>query len=96
MNKRLLSQSLLWQLMKGSAVQLILVVLLAGVAWANDSNAQQILDRRVTIKLPEQPIRTVLQQLGKKANVRFTYGSALFLNGIGDGEGLQQFVEHLR
>ena len=78
MKKRPLSQSFLWQLMKGSAVQLLFAIMLAGIAWANPTEAQQLLDRQVTIQLPEQSLRTVLQQLGKNANVRFTYGSALF------------------
>lgn len=59
--------------MKGTAIQLLLAIVLAGVTWATDTNAQQILDRRVTIQLPEQSIRAALQQLGKNVNVRFTY-----------------------
>ena len=78
MNKRHLSLSLLWQLMKGTAVQLLFIIVLAGAASATNTNAQQVLDRRVTIQMPEQSIRTVLQQLGRTAEVRFTYGSALF------------------
>lgn len=56
----------------------MITLTLAGMALGNPSDAQQLLNRRVTIQIDEQPIRVVLQQLGKTANVRFTYGSALF------------------
>jgi TonB-linked SusC/RagA family outer membrane protein len=64
--------------MRETAVQMVIAMVLAGAVSAHDSRAQQVLNRRVTIHLADQPIRAVLQQLGKTADVRFTYGSALF------------------
>ncbi|GAB3896017.1 TonB-dependent receptor [Larkinella knui] len=69
--------SLLRSFMKLTFYQLLLAALFTGLAFARPVEAQRIMDQRITIQATNQPMKTVLSQLGKEADVRFAYRSAL-------------------
>ena len=63
--------------MRRTVYQLFIALVFVGVSQAHDAHAQELLNRRVTLQLTNLPIKTVLAQLSKQTNVRFTYSSAL-------------------
>jgi len=69
--------SLLRSLMKFTVYQLILAAILAGLATARSVEAQQVMDSRITLRADNMTMKTVLNQLGHQADVRFAYRSAL-------------------
>ncbi|GAB3968682.1 TonB-dependent receptor [Spirosoma terrae] len=69
--------SLLYRFMKFTVYQLILASLIAGLAIARPVEAQKISEQRVSLQATNQTARTILNQLGRQANVRFAYRSAL-------------------
>ncbi|CAN5520333.1 TonB-dependent receptor [soil metagenome] len=69
--------SLLCSLMKFTVYQLLLAAIIAGLATARPVEAQQVMDQRVTLRADNLTIKSLLNQLGKQADVRFAYRSAL-------------------
>ncbi|MBD2753036.1 TonB-dependent receptor [Spirosoma validum] len=69
--------SLLRSLMKFTVYQLLLAALIAGLATARPVEAQQVMDQRVTLRAENMTMKAVLHQLGRQADVRFAYRSAL-------------------
>jgi len=64
-------------LMRISGIQFFLVMLFSGVAWANVTEAQQILDRQVSVQAENQHFKSVLADLEAQAHVKFVYSSSL-------------------
>ncbi|RAK01929.1 TonB-linked SusC/RagA family outer membrane protein [Larkinella arboricola] len=69
--------SLLRSFMKLTFYQLLLAAVFTGLALARPVEAQRIMDQRVTIQVTNQPVRAVLNQLGKQTDVRFAFRSSL-------------------
>jgi iron complex outermembrane recepter protein len=67
------NQPLLLQCMKISLVQLVIAVVFMGIAVAKKADAQELLEKRVTLQLVDMRIKTVLAEIEKSANVRFSY-----------------------
>ncbi len=65
--------ALLWTVMKFTASQLLLMVLLVSLARALPAPAQEILKRPVSLVADKQPLGAVLAELEKSADVRFVY-----------------------
>lgn len=65
-------------LMKISLFQLSLAIVFAGVSLAGDVTAQELLNRRVSLRLDNQNLVTALTTIEKQADVRFTYRPKLF------------------
>lgn len=63
--------------MKITGVPMMLVLLLAGMAYGRHGLAQELLNRTVTVEADQRELRTVLNQLEKSAKVRFSYMPAL-------------------
>ncbi len=59
--------------MRVSFIQLVLIAALAGMAYAGDVVAQNLLNRKISLQVDEQEVKTVLRQLEKQADVRFIY-----------------------
>ncbi len=59
--------------MKISLVQLFIACLFMSVSWANDANAQEILNRRLSIQVSDMKIKNVLATIEKSTNVKFSY-----------------------
>jgi TonB-linked SusC/RagA family outer membrane protein len=63
----------LFHLMKLSLLQALLVVIFAGASLANDANAQELLNKRVTFRLENQGLRKVLKEIESQTNIRFAF-----------------------
>jgi TonB-dependent starch-binding outer membrane protein SusC len=73
MKKLLRFKLLFYHLMKISLVQCLLAVIFAGASLAYDASAQELLQRRVNLKIDNQEVRQVLTAIEKQTNVRFAY-----------------------
>lgn len=62
----------LWRIMKLCAVQAALIVTIVGVSLAHD-NYGQMLDTRITIKLKDAPLETILKEIELAAKIKFAY-----------------------
>ncbi|QHV96369.1 TonB-dependent receptor [Spirosoma endbachense] len=69
--------SLLRRLMKFTVYQLLIAAMVAGLAAARPVEAQQVMDQRITLRADNLTMKSVLNQLGRQADVRFAYRSAL-------------------
>ncbi|WP_461103227.1 SusC/RagA family TonB-linked outer membrane protein [Spirosoma koreense] len=59
--------------MKLTCLQLAIALLFVGVSWADDVSAQELLDRRVSLSIQDQNIKSALRSIEKAANVKFSY-----------------------
>lgn len=66
-----------YSLMRISGIQLFLIVLFSGVSWANITEAQQILDRLVSVQAENRLFKSILMDLESQAHVKFVYSSSL-------------------
>ncbi len=57
--------------------QLILLLFFVGVSFAHDGYSQEILNKRITLKAEVQPIKKVLNEIEKTADIKFIYSSNL-------------------
>lgn len=64
---------ILLKIMRMSIYQLILSVLCTSLVVANDSRAQELLNRRISLDLNDQKISVALRQISRQAAVRFMY-----------------------
>lgn len=60
-------------MMRVSFIQLLLLTAVAGMAYARDAAAQDLLHRKVSLEVNEQEVKAVLRQLEKQVEVRFMY-----------------------
>jgi TonB-linked SusC/RagA family outer membrane protein len=75
MKKHLNSNNWLSSCMRISILQLVLIFLFTGGSWGRSMNGQDLLDRRVSLKISQSELRNVLTLISKEARVRFTYNS---------------------
>lgn len=59
--------------MRITCLQLLISVVLSGLAVANEGLAQESLARNVSVQIENKPLKTALGILEKSANVKFTY-----------------------
>ena len=62
-----------FKLMRISITQLFLAMLLAGLSYANDSFAQELLEKKITIRVEEKSIKNILIQIENEADLKFVY-----------------------
>jgi TonB-linked SusC/RagA family outer membrane protein len=68
----------LWHtIMRFSCTQLIIAALLSSFAFAKISEAQEVLNSRVTLNMQNQDVRKVLTSIESQVNVKFLYSSNL-------------------
>lgn len=67
----------IWFSMKVLILQTFIAALFSTLAIAHRGAAQEILDRKVSLQLEEQAIKTVLTRIEKQTNVRFLYSHQL-------------------
>lgn len=77
MNKKLLNQAFLYELMKRSILQLTLAVLFTGISLALPTKGQEILNRTVSIHVANKSFDKAMTALEKKAHVKFAFRSTL-------------------
>jgi TonB-linked SusC/RagA family outer membrane protein len=76
MNKKLQIRSWTWKIMKVTLTQLVLVGVCCGLAYANTSYGQNILEKNVSIRAENARFKSVLTQIEEQAQVRFIYSSS--------------------
>ncbi len=77
MKKTLQWPQCLFKIMRISLIQLFIIIQFSGLSLAIDSNAQEVLSRRLTINIKEQKIGVALEKLGKLSGVNFMYSPEL-------------------
>lgn len=73
MKRKLLVNQTIIHLMKISLLQLLLAVIFAGGTLAHPISAQELLNRKVNIKMNGEKIRKVLNEIEQQASVKFAY-----------------------
>jgi TonB-linked SusC/RagA family outer membrane protein len=77
MKKSVRFNSHLFHLMKVSLMQCLMAVIFTGVSLAHDASAQELLQKRISLKIENQEIRQVLSAIEKQTKVRFAYRPTL-------------------
>ncbi len=73
--KKRITRKFWLKLMRFSLTQSLVMALLAGVAYAHTSNAQEYLNRRLTVQAENREIKRVLAHIEKETDVQFVYSS---------------------
>ncbi|SEJ16143.1 TonB-linked outer membrane protein, SusC/RagA family [Dyadobacter sp. SG02] len=71
-------QKILCMLMKVSLIQVFIAILFTGVSLAHDTWAQELLNRKINLKMENRSIAEVLTRIEEQTDVKFTYRTALF------------------
>lgn len=66
---------LLVRIMKISIQQIGLLLLVVSISNATSLSGQNILEKQISLTVENKPLKTVLTQIEKEANVRFMYSS---------------------
>ncbi|CAG5067514.1 TonB-dependent receptor P3 [Dyadobacter sp. CECT 9623] len=69
------------RLMRFSLIQFLIMLTVMGISFAHDSNAQQYLDRRLSIDAQNVHFKKVLSDIEKSTDVRFVYSSQVIESG---------------
>ncbi|MEL1242533.1 SusC/RagA family TonB-linked outer membrane protein [Flavobacterium flavipallidum] len=77
MKKNLVKQRLLIRLMKMTLYQFLLALVFSTVTLANNINGQGKLDTKVTVSIIDMDLNKALAELGKSADVKFSYNSRM-------------------
>jgi len=77
MKKTVVKQRLLIRLMKMTLYQFVLAFVFSSVTMANSLNGQGKLDTKVTISITDMDLNKALAELGKSADVKFSYNSRI-------------------
>jgi TonB-linked SusC/RagA family outer membrane protein len=80
MKKKLQLQQKLIQLMKLTLMQFCLAVVFAGASLARDASAQELLSKKVSIRIENLDIFNTLNSIEKQTDVKFTFRDNLFDN----------------
>lgn len=73
MKRQLIINPFLFHLMKISLLQAFLAVIFTGASLARNVSAQELLNRKVSLRVETQEIRKVLNKIEKQADIRFAY-----------------------
>jgi len=73
MNKKSLSVKIIFQIMKIGLYQVLLAIVFSAATMANDIDAQELLDKKITLKVENQQIKAIFSELEKQAEVKFMY-----------------------
>lgn len=73
MKKELVIQKILYPVMKISLIQTVLAVIFTGLSIAGSADAQDLLNQKITIRAKNQELVTILKNIEKLADVKFTY-----------------------
>ncbi|CAN5278769.1 TonB-dependent receptor [soil metagenome] len=79
MKKTVRIQKELIHLMKLSLLHISIAIIFAGVSLARDVTAQELLDRKINIRVTNQDVIHVLTSIEKQADVTFTYRPKLLI-----------------
>lgn len=76
MKIKLQKDGIFLKLMRISVTQLCLAILFMGLAYAKNSIAQEMLEKRISLKAEEKTIKSILNQIENETNVKFVYSPA--------------------
>lgn len=77
MKNRLQFHDLAHKFMRITIFQLLMCTVFINVSFGSETNAQDILNKNITLNLEDQPVKTVLNQLEKLSEAQFLYSSSL-------------------
>lgn len=77
MKKHLLICGTSNSLVRITVSQLILLLFFVGVSFAREGFSQEILNKRISVKANEQPIKKVLTGIEQSAEIKFVYSSSI-------------------
>ncbi|GAB2790466.1 TonB-dependent receptor [Rhabdobacter roseus] len=77
MKKTVQNQKKIAYLMRISLIQLCFAVIFVSVSLARDATAQELLNKKISLKANDKEIRTVLADIERLAGVKFTYRTKL-------------------
>ena len=77
MNKPKPIQKVLLFVMRVTMIQIIVMSFSLSIAYAIESNAQGILNRKITLKVEDEQFYQVLEIIGKQAKIKFAYSPEL-------------------
>lgn len=75
MQKTKCLKGLILQCMRVGLLPVILISLSAGLAFANPADGQEITDRKITLSVDQAEIKSVLNQISQKVDVKFVYSA---------------------
>ncbi len=75
MKKSLKPNRLLIKIMRISVIQALVMMVFSGITLAFDGNAQDFLNKSISLKLDNASLRTVLNRVEKQAGIEFVYSS---------------------
>ena len=73
MKKKSQIKKKLFRIMKLSLVQMCVAMIFVGVSLAKNAEAQELLNRKVSIHIENQGFESVISAIEKQADVKFTY-----------------------
>ncbi|CAG5009335.1 hypothetical protein DYBT9275_04472 [Dyadobacter sp. CECT 9275] len=73
MKKQILNQEFLYHLMRISLLQVCIAVIFASASFARVADAQELLNRKISLKVQNQSVITILTGIEKQADIKFTY-----------------------
>lgn len=73
MKRTLYAHGLCRKIMKLSFMQLFLAVVFVGISYANDTHAQELLEKRISLRIQDQSVKAILSKIETEANVKFMY-----------------------
>jgi TonB-linked SusC/RagA family outer membrane protein len=73
MKKKLFNHGLCLKIMKISIIQMVLAICFVSFCYSRDADAQGMLETRISIRIEDKSLKTVLTKLEKEAKVRFMY-----------------------
>jgi TonB-dependent starch-binding outer membrane protein SusC len=73
MKKPVQSRTILLEIMKITALQLIVAIIFSGMAFAREGIAQDLLNQNVRLKFENEKLRTVLHAIERQVNAKFVY-----------------------
>jgi TonB-dependent starch-binding outer membrane protein SusC len=77
MKKNVPIPKILWKVMKITFSQLLLCLVFTGMAWAYDTQAQEVLNRPISVIGQRLELRDILSQIEKQAEVKFVYSTKI-------------------
>ena len=77
MKKELQTQGILYNLMRISLLQVFIAVICATSSFAYGADAQDLLNKKISLRVQNQSVHSILSGIEKQADVKFTYRSKL-------------------
>ena len=73
MESNLQTHGLCLKIMRISLVQLFIALVCAGIACATNTSAQELLDQRISLKIQDQPVKSILSKIESETSIKFMY-----------------------